>query len=136
MLVVGWLLRLTDLQEYEPWPIGVYGVLVLIGWPVLNFVAAWKGFQSRWWRWFFILQGAMYFAIILLERFSQFGSGTVTVYCCGLLALLAAAAVTDRRAGRSRDWVHWLGVAIVVVQMGVGAASSLSAWLGISAAGA
>ena len=44
------------------------------------------------------------------------------VYYCGLLALLAAAVVADRRAGRSRDWAHWLGVIIAVITLGVGAA--------------
>jgi hypothetical protein len=125
LLLAAWLLSDSPDMSYTPIPLTVYSIVLFIGWPVLNFIAAWKGFDSRWWRWYFLLNGAMYFAIMLLPGLGQFLSIVMGAFQIGMLFLIAAAVKSDLRNSRNRDWVHWVGVGMVALQLLVATVNTL-----------
>jgi hypothetical protein len=98
------------------------------------FVSAVASFAMRKfliWRLFFAIQ-VMMFAISLrywvtnkpdryiiwLSQWSVFG----------LLLLLAGGVLADWRGGRSRDWAHWVGVLVTLVNFGVVATEMVWYW--------
>jgi hypothetical protein len=95
---------------------------------VCSLVAAWKGFQSRCWRAFFLMQGLWLIAPTIFH-WSQYRAVLWATGYVALMAMESAAVVADLRAHRIRDWVHWTGVAIVAVGLATGLAISLWPWL-------
>jgi hypothetical protein len=83
-------------------------VVLLIG-------ATWKGFDSRWWRAFFLAQITLDFVPLLVSSYVQ-----VALYLGSLLPLLCLASLGDLRTNRRRDWLSWAGVAITMTDLATG----------------
>jgi len=97
----------------------------------LNFWAAFRVADSRLWRATFLLGGCMSLAMFVIPWL-----GGVTVMMIFIVAgnvavtlLLISAAMADRRAGRERDWAHWLGVALELCVIGAWLAQSVWGWI-------
>jgi len=82
---------------------------------LLLIVAAWKGFDSRWWRAFFLAQITLVFVPLLVSSYVQ-----VALYLGSLLPLLCLASLSDVRTNRRRDWLSWAGVAITMLNLATG----------------
>jgi hypothetical protein len=120
----------TDPPSGMSWLYSIGSSVITLACLVCVFVAAWKGFQSRWWRAYFLMQGLLQFALPAVALWSQSRETLWAIQNTLLLSVLTAAAFADWRAGRRRDWVNWTGVAITALSLAKGAAVSLWPWMG------
>jgi hypothetical protein len=120
----------TDPPSGMSWLYSIGSSVIFLTCLVCVFVAAWIGFQSRWWRAYFLTQGLLQFALPAFALWSPSRETLWAIQDTLLLSVLTAAAFADLRAGRRRDWVNWTGVAITAFSLAKGAAVSLWPWLG------
>ena len=87
----------------------------------VNFWAARRAADTRWWTSFFVISGSLPLLMVLVYVAALYPI-SVYVYWLGGLAttlLLLAAVISDRRAHRLRDWPHWSGAGLDLIMSAV-----------------
>lgn len=113
-------------------------LLSLIAVIAINTMAARQTKDSHAWRVYFVARAvlflAMQFVPIVLFRLLDIRTAGISSYLMSSLIVsffILAAIGTDFWAGRNRDWVHWVGVALTLLNIVVGVISAtVQLWIG------
>ena len=94
------------------------GLCLILFWAALYLYVAWKKLDDARWKTFFVLAGVwpliqMAILIIPLSLLGRHWFPYILPRVVVLGIPLAVASTLDLRAGCRRDWLHWLGVAMI-----------------------
>jgi hypothetical protein len=115
-------------------PLAIYFIGMQLSWIGICFWAARRITDSRFWRYLFIVDGFILASAFGWQLFGQYTFSSLIIaigpYATFLLLLLAITG--DRRAGRSRDWPHWLGVLLRMSGYAVMLGQVLWSWIAVA----
>jgi hypothetical protein len=87
----------------------------------VNFWAARRAADTRWWKSFFVISGGMALFMVIVYVGALYPMSFYVYWLGGIATtiLLLAAVISDRRARRSRDWPHWSGAGLDLMMSAV-----------------